>query len=187
MLSRSGQTPTVPRLPLIMALWDLILGMPQLDAPLPNDEAHSSGVHMARICTRRVLIGDVDSAGIAFTGRLIAIALEIHEEGLRSIGIDFSTMISQGTLGVPIVHLETDFKKPLRHGDTFHGELVCERIGDSSYGLRIDLVLEPTNTIAATIRLVSVCVDRPTMTSVPMTAEMRAQLQRILVPKVGSE
>lgn len=137
---------------------------------------------MPRITTRRLLIGDVDSAGIAFTGRIIDIAMEVLEQGLHQVGIDFATMIKEGACGVPLVHLEADFKRPMRHGDAIHGELVCEQIGTSSYTTRIDLILDATGTLAASVRSVAVCVDPRTEQSIPLPAVIRKGLERLMAP-----
>lgn len=137
---------------------------------------------MARISTRRLLIGDVDSAGIAFTGRIIDIAMEVLEQGLHEVGVDFAAMIKAGHFGVPLVHLEADFRRPMRHGDAIHGELVCERIGTSSYTTRVDLVLEPAGEVAASVRFIAACVDpQAGMTSIPLPAAVRASLERLIV------
>lgn len=138
---------------------------------------------MARVCTRRLLIGDVDSAGIAFTGRLVAIAMEVLEQGLFAAGIDVAELLNSGRFGAPVVHLEADFKQPLRHGDTYHGELVCERIGTTSYTTRVDLIREADGAVAASVRFIAACVDaQPAMTSIPVPAELRAGLERLLIP-----
>jgi acyl-CoA thioesterase FadM len=138
---------------------------------------------MPRIATRRLLIGDVDSAGIAFTGRIIAIAMEVLEQGFHQVGIDFAAMLKAGRYGAPMVHLEADFKQPMRHGDAIHGELVCEHIGTSSYTTRVDLVLDDGGAVAASVRFIAACVDaQPPMRSIPIPEGLRAGLERLLAP-----
>jgi acyl-CoA thioesterase FadM len=135
---------------------------------------------MPRICTRRILIGDVDSAGIAFTVRIIGIAMEVLEEALVSAGLEWSRILREGRFGAPMVHLETDFLYPLRHGDLIHGDMVCERIGDSSYTCRVDLRQIEADRLAASVRFIAACIDNQTFTTIPVPKEFRDSLERLM-------
>ncbi len=132
-----------------------------------------------RVCDRRLLIHDIDAAGIAFTGRLVTIAIEVLEQGLGLAGIEVAAVLREGRWAAPLVHLEADFKRPLRHGDVVGCDLVCETIGERSYTCRIDLrpagAVEP----AASVRIVSAVIDARSFSAVPVPAELRAALERL--------
>ena len=140
---------------------------------------------MPRIQTRRILIGDVDSAGIAFTGRLIAIALEGFELGMHSLGVDFAGMVRECAYLTPVVHLDANFAKPMRHGDTIHLELACERIGDCSFTIRINLIPDGVSTPAATVSIVSACIDGATHTAIPIPTTLATCLNLIRIDTSG--
>ena len=135
---------------------------------------------MPRVCTRRILIGDVDSAGIAFTGRLVAIAMEVLEQGLAAAGLDWAALLRTGRYSAPMVHLEADFLRPLRHGEQIYGDLICERIGESSYTCRVDLIAPDSAAVAASVRFIAACVDGRAFTAVPVPSEFRAALESLL-------
>jgi acyl-CoA thioesterase FadM len=135
---------------------------------------------MTRVCTRPILIGDVDSAGIAFTGRLIAIALEVLEQGLAAAGLDWSRLLREGRYGAPLVHLDADFKRPLRHGEVIHGAVVCECIGESSYTCRVDLIAAEAQDVAASVRFVAACIDAHSFTAIAVPEAFRPALERLM-------
>ena len=68
--------------------------------------------------------------------------------------------------GVPLVHIEGDFKKPLRHGDAVGLELVCEAVGARSYTCRVDLVPEGAAAPAASLRFTAAVIDMHNFQSV---------------------
>lgn len=132
-----------------------------------------------RVASRRLALADIDAAGIAFSGRLVTIALEALEAGLSRAGLDFATVIRDGRFGVPLVHLEADFRRPLRHGDAVELDLVCERIGEHSYTCRVDLV-PADGAVAASVRFVAAVVDLTTFRPCAVPAAYRAALERLL-------
>jgi 1,4-dihydroxy-2-naphthoyl-CoA hydrolase len=132
-----------------------------------------------RVCTRHLLIHDIDAAGIAFTGRLVTIALEALESGLSQVGMDFAAMIRAKRYGVPLVHIEGDFKRPLRHGDAVDIELVCEEVGARSYTCRVDLVPAGGTAPAASLRFKAAVIDMHTFKAIDMPAEFAAALARL--------
>lgn len=135
---------------------------------------------MTTVSTRRILLGDTDAAGIAFTGRLIDVALETLEQGMCAIGIDFAEAIRTAPVISPIVRVESDFLRPLRHGDDCRCELVCERIGTTSYTTRVDLVHAASNTVAARVHITAACIDRTAFTPVPVPDAYRAALMGLM-------
>lgn len=147
--------------------------------------AARSGRHVnmgaMRVSSRRLALADIDAAGIAFSGRLVVIALEALEAGLSVNGLDFATLIRERRYGVPLVHLEADFRHPLRHGDPVELDLVCERIGEHSYTCRVDLV-QADGTVAAQVRFVAAVVDMATFRATAVPPAMRAALERLMAP-----
>jgi len=82
---------------------------------------------------------DCDPARIAYTGRLPAMALEAIEAWWKSrFGLDWYEMVVDRDLGLPLIHMSTDFRAPV----TPRHKLLCEvrllAIGRSSarFGVR---------------------------------------------------
>lgn len=137
---------------------------------------------MPRIATRRMLINDIDAAGIAYTGRLITIAMETLEEGLAKAGLDFAAILREGRFGLPLVHVEADFTAPFRHGDVVDIDLWCDGISDRSYTCRIELRQSGGDAVAATLRFTAAVIDLATFRSVAVPAPFRAALETLLRP-----
>lgn len=134
---------------------------------------------MPRVCTRRMLINDIDAAGIAYTGRLVTIALEALETGLAEAGMDFAAMLREKRFGVPLVHVEADFKRPFRHGERVDIDLWCTEIGAHSYTCRVDLLPAGGTLVAASLRFTAAVIEMATFTSVPVPDHFRIALERL--------
>ncbi len=134
---------------------------------------------MPRVCTRRMLINDIDAAGIAYTGRLVDIGLEALEEGLAAVGMDFATMIREGHLGTPLVRVEADFKRPFRHGERVDVDLWCDEVGERSYTCRVELLPSGGTVVAASLRFTAAVIDMASFTPVAVPAAFRAALGKL--------
>ena len=66
----------------------------------------------------------------------------------------YAALFRERDLGVPTVHLETDFKSPLRYGDVARFEMAIERVGRTSLTFRHTIHRESDAT-----------VERPCVTS----------------------
>lgn len=130
------------------------------------------------VCSRRLTISDIDAAGIAYAGRLVCLGMEVLEEGLARVGLDFARLLRRRRHGVPLVHLEADFRRPLRHGDRVACHLVCEGTGARSYTCRVEL--RKGRSVACTLRYVAAAVDlRAGFASEPLPAAIRAALAKL--------
>jgi 4-hydroxybenzoyl-CoA thioesterase len=138
---------------------------------------------MPRVCTRRMLINDIDAAGIAYTGRLVTIALEALETGLADVGLDFAAMLREKRFGAPLVHIEADFKRPFRHGEHVDIDLWCIGISERSYTCRIDLLPAGGTLVAASLSFTAAVIEMATFTSVPVPDYFRAALERLSPPR----
>lgn len=135
---------------------------------------------MALVITRRMQINDIDAAGIAFTGRLVTIAMEGMEEGLARSGMDFAAIIRAGSFGFPIVHLEADFKRPFRHGDTVDVRISCDGIGDRSYVIKAELRPTGSETPSATLRFTAAVIDMATFKATAVPDAFRSALTALM-------
>ncbi len=123
--------------------------------------------------SRRVLLNDVDAAGVVFYARVMAMAHEAYEEAMAGAGLALDELM-RARIGLPLVHAEADFSSPLRHGETVTLRVACTRVGERSVSMRIELAVGPR--AAAVVTHVHACVDMDRLASRPIPAEMRAKL-----------
>ena len=82
---------------------------------------------------QKVLFKYCDPAGIVFYPRYFEMMNDCVEAFFAEIGHPFETLHETGA--VPTAQIETQFKRPSRHGDVLEIALICTRIGTSSLGL----------------------------------------------------
>lgn len=108
----------------------------------------------------KVRFGDIDQAGIVYYPRFLHyfhIALE--EFFSAEIGIDYPTLVLRHRIGLPTVHLETDFRKPLRFGDNFEIEIRVLAVGSTSIKFGYTTYLEDQKEILVDAHNITVCLD----------------------------
>ncbi|WP_019507263.1 thioesterase family protein [Pleurocapsa sp. PCC 7319] len=90
---------------------------------------------MAFNYSRRVYLGDTDAAGVVYFARGMEICHEAYEESLAVAGIGLQQMLIEGTIALPIVHAEIDFRRPMFCGDLLRVSLVVNRVKDSEFAI----------------------------------------------------
>jgi len=86
---------------------------------------------------KKVRFGHTDPAGIVFYPRYFEMVNEAIEEWFDIMGFSFEGMHLKHKFGVPLVHIEADFYKPSRLGETLDFYLKVTRVGGASIGLEI--------------------------------------------------
>src|SRR4051794_21477879 len=88
---------------------------------------------------RTVRFQDVDVAGIIFFARIPEYFHDAFVSMLGASGLDLRDVLAEGSWGMPLVHTETDYMRPLRFGDAIRVELVGVRLGTKSglFGFRV--------------------------------------------------
>jgi len=118
---------------------------------------------MAYRSLQKIRFGDIDHAGIVYYPRFLHYFHVALEEFFgQALGIDYPILIDEHRIGLPTVHLETDFRRPLRYGDQIDVEVTVLKIGKSSitFGYRVfkpgeeEVLIEGHN--------VAVCLDMDT-------------------------
>jgi 4-hydroxybenzoyl-CoA thioesterase len=81
-----------------------------------------------------------DPAGIVFYPRYAEMVNDVVEHWFKhGLGCDFATLHGPRAIAIPVVKLQMDFKSPGFLGETLAAELLVDRLGKSSLGLRIAL------------------------------------------------
>jgi 4-hydroxybenzoyl-CoA thioesterase len=135
--------------------------------------------HAVRMTVR---FGDVDGVGIVYYPNFYDYFHVAFEEffGLCA-GIPYERVLREDRVGFPAVHVETDFEKPLRHGDVIDVEMAIQRIGKSSFTSRYRLTRGTDLCASATI--VTAVVNLDSMKAIPIPEKYRRVLQHYLVAR----
>ena len=125
----------------------------------------------------KVRLSDIDQAGIVFYPnffRYVNIALE--EFFSRKIGVDYPTLVIKHRIGLPTVHLESDFKHPMRFGDSFEVEMNVESVGNSSITFAYAIHIGGKETVAVRGKKVTACLDLDTFEKKEIPEWLRVKL-----------
>lgn len=95
---------------------------------------------------RRVYLGDTDAAGVVYFSRGLEICHEAYEESLAQGGVSLKQMIQIGNIGLPIVHAEIDFSRPIFCGDQLQVNLNSSQVNSSEFAIAYQIV--PINNLA---------------------------------------
>ncbi len=129
----------------------------------------------------KIRFGDIDHAGIVYYPRFLHYFHVALEEFFASeLEIDYPTVIDEHRIGLPTVHLETDFSRPLRYGDQIEIEVSVLKIGSSSitFGYQVFKLGENKPWIEG--HNVTVCLNMDTFKKVDIPDWLRIKLARKL-------
>jgi 1,4-dihydroxy-2-naphthoyl-CoA hydrolase len=126
-----------------------------------------------------MLIDDCDAAGVVFGPRLAALAHQAYEEVLAAVGIDLAALVRGVELALPYVHLECEFRAPLRHGDEIAINVIAGRIGNSSYTVHIDFLRGQES--CARVSQTHVAIACATRSKIDLPADLRQALAALTV------
>ena len=132
--------------------------------------------HMVRMTVR---FGEVDGAGIVYYPNFFDYYHRTFEEFFGSCaGIPYDRVLREERVGFPAVHVESDFKVPLRHGDVIDVEMVVQRVGESSF--TSSYAVRRGGETCATASIVTAVINLDTLESMPLPQKYRAALQQYL-------
>jgi 4-hydroxybenzoyl-CoA thioesterase len=124
----------------------------------------------------KVRFADCDLAGIVFYPRYIEMFNAVVEDWYADgLGLPFRELHKEHGLGIPTVHLETDFRVPSEVGDLLRAELAVEKIGGASFTIAIRL-LGAGNEERVRARLVLATMDLKTRRAIQIPAALRARI-----------
>ena len=125
----------------------------------------------------KVRLSDIDQAGIVFYPNFFQyVNIAIEEFFSREIGVDYPTLVIEHRIGLPTVHLESDFKHPMRFGDTFEVEMNIESVGKSSITFAYAIHISGKKLVAVRGKKVTVCLDLDTFEKKEIPEWLRMKL-----------
>ncbi|MDA7881815.1 acyl-CoA thioesterase [Akkermansiaceae bacterium] len=123
---------------------------------------------------RPVEFYETDLAGIAHFSNFYRWMESAEHAFLRDRGID----IHDGKIGWPRVNASADFKKPIKFGDEVRVRVSVPEVRTRSVCYAFEFYVNDDDTLRATGKMISVCVELATMKSVEIPADIRAKLEQ---------
>lgn len=117
---------------------------------------------------------EADGEGIVFFGNYFRLAHRAFEQYLPQIGIPWHEWFAHKEWGVPLRHVEADYRRPLRPGDEFSVAIAVADIGESSVHFSYEFKVQ--GEVAAVLKTSHVFVRRPDMVKISVPAEISKKL-----------
>ena len=131
---------------------------------------------------------EVDRAGIVFFGRIFEMCHATYEELLLAGGSSIEALIAEEGVGMPLVHSEADFVRPIRLHDRIDVALTVERVGERSMTFAYTLTgAGGAEDVRARAKLVHVFVNIADMTPARPPACVFDALVRVSVLEDASQ
>jgi 4-hydroxybenzoyl-CoA thioesterase len=134
------------------------------------------------IFERPIKFEEVDAANIVFFGRFVTYAHEAMEHFFNALDGGYAHLIIDRRVGLPAVHFEMSFTKPVRYGDRLRIETSVAHVGNRSAVLYYRMIQARNGVLSAVLRHKVVTTDLNTLSSCVMPADVRALLLAHLDP-----
>jgi YbgC/YbaW family acyl-CoA thioester hydrolase len=122
---------------------------------------------------------EVDRAGIAFYGRVFQYVHVAFEELLLAMGPGWTSVFDGDGWGMPLVHAEADFKRPMALHDRLVITAEVTAMSKRSLTFEFRVVGAEDGVLRATARQVHAFVDLAAFEPISMPDELRAGLDRM--------
>jgi 4-hydroxybenzoyl-CoA thioesterase len=135
----------------------------------------------------KIRFGDIDRAGIVYYPRFMHyfhVAMEEFFSG--ELGIEYHTVIDTHRIGLPTVHLESDFSRPFSYGDTMEVEVRVLKLGWTSITFGYRVFKEGDSDPRIVGHNVTVCLDMDNFQKMEIPTWLRQLLEQQLILNEGS-
>lgn len=129
----------------------------------------------------KIRFGDIDRAGIVYYPRFMHyfhVALEEFFAG--ALGIEYHDVVETHRIGLPTVHLETNFSRPFSYGDNIEVEVSVLKVGRSSITFGYRVFKQGENDPRIVGHNVTVCLDMDTFKKLVIPSWFRQLLEQQL-------
>jgi YbgC/YbaW family acyl-CoA thioester hydrolase len=132
----------------------------------------------ARFVERReVRFQDIDAAGIVFFPRLVEYLHDAYVAFLAARGCPLPPVLASGSWAAPIRHVEAEFLRPLRFGDSVEVALVGAAVRETEFTLGYRIAAG--GRAAAIGRTLHVTVDRTSFRRIPLPEALAEALRTL--------
>ena len=125
-----------------------------------------------------VRFGDIDHAGIVYYPQFFIYFHEAFEDFFEDNGHRYPELLNQRRIGFPTVHIEADYKLPLRYGDALDIELSVPKLGTRSATFRYDGFRHRDGQQACRAEITCACVDMTSFAATAIPDDLRALFTR---------
>jgi 4-hydroxybenzoyl-CoA thioesterase len=130
--------------------------------------------------TLPVRFGQVDYAGIMYYPRFFENFHTIFEDMFTArLGVPYTSLLKDRRIGFPMVHIETDFRRPFRFGEPMRLLLDVTRIGRSSITFRYRGFNGPEPEPSVEASAVVAVIDLDTFATLEIPRDIRAVLEAL--------
>ena len=124
-----------------------------------------------------IAFGDVDWARILYYPRFLHYCHVAFEAfAAEAFGMPYAELLGTRHLGLPTVHVEVDYRRPMPYGLLLRTSLAVERLGRTSLVIVYEAGSEETG-LHASARVTNVVVDMRTFEPQPIPSWMRTALE----------
>lgn len=126
-----------------------------------------------------VRFGDIDQAGIVYYPRFFHLFHIAFEEFFREeAGIPYDQVLDRLKIGFPTVHIDADFKSPLKYGDHVDIELSVMRIGNHSVTCQYRVFRARDGELCATAQITTATVNMDDFKPRSLTDALRSTFEK---------
>ena len=124
---------------------------------------------------QRIRFGDIDQTGMVYYPRILHFCHVAMEDFFgEALGVDYPQVLREERFGLPTVHLEVHFKRPMQYGDRIEVEVEVTKIGRTSVHWKYTIYRPGDPVELAVARTVTVGVDLDTFEKCPPPPLLRA-------------
>lgn len=127
---------------------------------------------------RPVKFEDVDAANIVFFARFFNYGHEAMESLLGGLDGGYVRLVMERHIGMPAVHVECEFKAPLRFGDVARIEVTVPHVGTKSCAYNYAMYRTKDGVLAANLRHVCAVSDLQALKAIVIPDDVRALLEK---------
>ena len=120
---------------------------------------------------------EVDRAGIAFFGRVFEYCHAAYEALLVARDYPLAEVFDAEDWGMPLVHAEADFQRPMRMGEELAIHVSVGRLGKTSVTFDFTVRGAVDGEVRATARHVHACVDMTRFVPLDVPERLRQALE----------
>jgi 4-hydroxybenzoyl-CoA thioesterase len=128
-----------------------------------------------------VRFGHVDHVRVVYYPRFFDFFHRAFEDWFgTALGTPYSDVIVQQNIGFPAVNVETEFRAPLRFGDTARVSLEVAEVGERSLTCRYTITRLPDGVVSARATIKTVAIDNDTFRSISIPSQWRDRFQAFM-------
>jgi 1,4-dihydroxy-2-naphthoyl-CoA hydrolase len=125
----------------------------------------------------QILLHHSDAAGLLFFANQLVLIHEAYEKFFQHIGFSFGPMLKKREYFLPIVHAESDYKKPLYVGDEITIAIKVTHLGNTSIIFNYEIYNKQKGMVGSA-KTIHVAINPKTHTKITLPPKVRKILEK---------